>query len=147
MLFVMNRTSFRCCMPAHLFVPLILRQWPGHSAAERISASSWGLRQRKEGSASGRGLRQQKGVSASSRGLRQRKEGPASSQGLRQRKEGPASSRGLRQRLVLFFVPLALSENLSSPLEAALVLYSFHSLLNENLLCSFGSLKMVLLCL
>ena len=33
MLFVMNRTSFRCCMPAHLFVPLILRQWPGHSAS------------------------------------------------------------------------------------------------------------------
>ena len=35
MLFVMNRTSFRCCMPAHLFVPLILRQWPGHSASEK----------------------------------------------------------------------------------------------------------------
>ena len=64
-----------------------------------------------------------------------------------QRKGFSASSRGLRQRLVLFFVPLALSENLSSPLEAALVLYSFHSLLNENLLCSFGSLKMALLCL
>ena len=35
MLFVMNRTDFRCCMPAHLFVPLILRQWPGHSASEK----------------------------------------------------------------------------------------------------------------
>ena len=35
MLFVMNRTDFRCCMPAHLFVPLILHQWPGHSASEK----------------------------------------------------------------------------------------------------------------
>ena len=64
-----------------------------------------------------------------------------------QRKGFSASSRDLRQRKVLFFVPLALSENLSSPLEAALVLYSFHSLLNENHLCFFGSLKTVLLCL
>ena len=66
MLFVMNRTSFRCCMPAHLFVPLILRQWPGHSAIGKgFPSAERGFCQRKEGSASGRGLRQQKGVSAS----------------------------------------------------------------------------------
>ena len=92
-------------------------------------------------SASEKGFLPAAGASASEKGF------SASIRGLRQRKGFSASCRGLRQRLVLFFVPLALSENLSSPLEAALVLYSFHSLLNENLLCSFGSLKMVLLCL
>ncbi len=35
MLFVMNRTDFCWCIPAHLFVPLILHQWPGHFASEK----------------------------------------------------------------------------------------------------------------
>ena len=131
----MNRTDFRCCMPAHLFVPLILHQWPGHSASEKRVLPVAGA------SASEKGFLPVAGASASEKGSL-----PVA-RTLRQRKGVSASGRGLRQRKVLFFVPLALSENLSSPLEAALVLYSFHSLLNENLLCSFGSLKMVLLCL
>ena len=59
----MNRTSFRCCMPAHLFVPLILRQWPGHSASEKRVLPAAGA------SASEKGSLPVAGTSASEKGF------------------------------------------------------------------------------